>query len=543
MNKDGFHHIQDRIRTFLKKTLKWYLLAVVVGLLVFWGYRVYASWKALPLSLWHTTTLNEMTADEIDEADWQEYVRREELLFAELKSRVTDRLPASAQNAGNRYYEGSPLYSPHFAQDWNRSYVLVPDREPIGAVVLLHGLTDSPYSLRHVANLYRDRGYAAVGIRLPGHGTVPAELTHVEWEAWMASANLSVREALRLVPRAGSNLPLHIVGYSNGAALAMKYALNALDDESLVMPHRLIFFSPMIGITRYARYVGLAAIPALLPRFAKTAWLSILPEYNPFKYNSFPVNGPRQSYRLTKNLQAQIQHLSAADGLVGLPPVISFQSLIDDTVSTAAIFYYLYEHLPSNGSEIVVFDINRATDLSPLIRPASEVALQEMLPPLPLQYTLSLVTNGEERGRPLAEACVEVTLPGSRNSERQSLALLYPPDVFSLSHVATPFPMDDSLYGLNAPPGERPEFGINLGSMRARGEIGMLSVKMESIFRITSNPFFPYVRERLEEMIEDSMPQGEARPHRRRDATPGLLDRERERLIQEEDDEQPHMTP
>ena len=40
--------------------------------------------------------------------------------------------------------------------------------------VLLHGLTDSPYSLRHIARRYRDRGFVAVAIRLPGHGTVPA---------------------------------------------------------------------------------------------------------------------------------------------------------------------------------------------------------------------------------------------------------------------------------------------------------------------------------------------------------------------------------
>ena len=28
-------------------------------------------------------------------------------------------------------------------------------------------------SLRHVAKLYRDRGFVAIGVRMPGHGTVP----------------------------------------------------------------------------------------------------------------------------------------------------------------------------------------------------------------------------------------------------------------------------------------------------------------------------------------------------------------------------------
>ncbi len=47
----------------------------------------------------------------------------------------------------------------------------------------------------------------------------------------------------------------------------------------------------MIGVTAFARFAGLAGLPALLPAFAKAAWLNIAPEYNPYKYNSFPVNG------------------------------------------------------------------------------------------------------------------------------------------------------------------------------------------------------------------------------------------------------------
>lgn len=47
----------------------------------------------------------------------------------------------------------------------------------------------------------------------------------------------------------------------------------------------------MIGTTRYARFAGLAALPALVLPFEKGSWLSIVPQLNPFKYNSFPVNG------------------------------------------------------------------------------------------------------------------------------------------------------------------------------------------------------------------------------------------------------------
>ena len=108
--------------------------------------------------------------------------------------------------------------------------MLVPEGAPLGAVVLLHGLTDSPYSQRHIAARYVAHGFVAIAPRLPAHGTVPAALTEVEWEDWLAATRLAVREARA---RIGPALPMHLVGFSNGGALAMKYALDAIEDPDL----------------------------------------------------------------------------------------------------------------------------------------------------------------------------------------------------------------------------------------------------------------------------------------------------------------------
>ena len=72
-----------------------------------------------------------------------------------MRAEVTQQLDAEDRVPINRYFEGSPVYPGRFAQDWNRSYVLEPEGAPVGAVVLLHGLTDSPYSQRHIAERYR----------------------------------------------------------------------------------------------------------------------------------------------------------------------------------------------------------------------------------------------------------------------------------------------------------------------------------------------------------------------------------------------------
>ena len=189
---------------------------------------------------------------------------QEEQIFASVRREVTQKLEPEARVLINRYFEGSPVFPERFANNWNRSYVMEPDGPPRGAVVLLHGLTDSPYSLRHVARRYRDRGFLAIGIRMPGHGTVPAGLSDVRWEDWMAATRLAVREARRRVP---APAPLHIVGFSNGGALAMKYALDVQEDPQLPRADRLVLLTPMIGITRFARFAGLASLPALLPAF------------------------------------------------------------------------------------------------------------------------------------------------------------------------------------------------------------------------------------------------------------------------------------
>src|SRR5262245_55046655 len=304
------------------------LILLALVLVTFAAIRVYQTQRGPPLARWHTYVPHEMKAKELDGIDWPRYVAEEAKIFDSVRREVTQKLSADERVATNRYFDGSPIYPAHFSQDFNRSYVLEPAGTPVGAVVLLHGLTDSPYSQRHIARSYRDHGFVAIVIRMPAHGTVPAALTDVKWEDWSAATRLAVREARR---RAGPAKPLHLVGFSNGGALALKYALDAIGNPQLARPDRLVLVSPMIGITRFARFAGLAGLPAVLPPFAKAAWLSNVPEFNPFKYNSFPINGARQSYRLTRVLQQQVARYDRDGALNRLPPILTFQSIVDFT--------------------------------------------------------------------------------------------------------------------------------------------------------------------------------------------------------------------
>ncbi|EOX3820225.1 alpha/beta hydrolase [Enterobacter quasiroggenkampii] len=483
--------VSVRLSALAKKT------GMVVGivLVVLLAVRVYLSQQGPELHLWHTWRADEMSVRELDNADFAGYLAREKAIFTDLDNAVTAKTAGEEQTPLNRYYRQSLVWPGQFAPDANRSFVLMPAGKPRGAVVLLHGLTDSPYSVRRLAVNYQQHGFVAVVPRLPGHGTAPGALTDVDWEMWLAATRLAVREATRL---AGDAVPLHLVGYSNGGALAMKYALDALDAPALRKPQQVILLSPMIGVTAFARFAGFAGLPALLPPFAKAAWLNISPEYNPYKYNSFPVNAARQSWLLTKALQEQIGRAARENRLANLPPVLAFQSVMDSTVSTRAVVSGLFDQLPANGSELVMFDINQAASFRPLFKPSSWTATTALLPVAQRRYGVTIITNASEHS---FSTVAKITPAGRTQETVVPLAQSWPQDVYSLSHVAVPFPPDDDLYGRE--PGVKNRYGISLGTIALWGETSVLSVGKEALMRVTSNPFYDFMQERINSRIGD----------------------------------------
>jgi alpha-beta hydrolase superfamily lysophospholipase len=472
--------------------LDW-LLAGALGaatvLLVFLVARVVAMRGAPALEPWHTHVPDEPDAEAIDRLDWAGYVALETRLLEAVATDLAGRLPDHDRVPINRYFAGSPVHPRRLPRDWNRSFVLAPEGRPVGAAVLLHGLTDSPYSMRHLAAAYRARGWLALAIRLPAHGTVPGALTRVHWRSWAAAARLAIREARAKV---GDARPLHLVGYSNGAAIALDHALRALDEPGIGAPTRLVLLSPMVGITAAARFAGIAGWPAIVPRWAHTAWVRIMPEYNPFKYNSLPVNAARQSHLVTRDLQRRLARLARTDRLRELAPVLTFQSVVDATVLTDAVIRALHTRLAPNASELVLFDINRSIHFGHLIRPRAAREPLSLLPQAPRGFRVAVITN---RDATTSEAVERVVEAGATELRERPLGLAFPAGVYSLSHIALPFPQQDSLYGMAPEPED--EFGISLGSMATRGERNVLAVAGDELSRVTANPFFPYVIERL----------------------------------------------
>ena len=170
-----------------------------------------------------------------------------------------------------------------------------------------------------------------------------------------------------------------------------------------------------------------------------------MPEFIPFKYNSFPINGARQSHLLTRALQAQIDRKARGGKLADLPPILTFQSIVDFTVSTRSVITALYEKLPPNGSELVLFDLNRTIKFGPLLSTGADLILNRVLPPPPRDYRLTVLATESPESPTMLERS---TAAGATVEQVKALDLAYPVGVFSLSHVALPFPLEDGLYGL-----------------------------------------------------------------------------------------------
>ena len=473
-----------------------FLAAIIAAVAV--GFAAQAWWRHPDLAPWHTVRLSkEFRAGAGAPLTLSEYQAQEERLFAELHQTIYGSAPATDASALDRY--GAGTLAAHIALETpgNRTHELGHET-PRGAAVMLHGLSDAPYSLDSVGRLLHERGFHVVWLRLPGHGTIPGALRDADWEDWMAATALALRHAAERAP----GKPLYVAGYSTGAPLALLHVLRAMEDKALTMPSRLLLFSPAIGVSPFAVMTNITSLLAPVPGMEKAAWLDVLPEYDPYKYNSFPVNAGNQVYRLTRALEAGLVRAQERGSLDRMPRITAFQSLVDSTIMAADLARRLFHRLPTAGHELVVFDVNRNELLSSLIAPGPMYAFDRIASAPALPYRLTVVGN---RSRDTQEVVEWTREPGSRDAVPKSTGLAWPNRVFSLGHLAIPTPIDDPMYGLT--PRQAPDgLALPLGRGAPSGEAGALVLPLGQFARLRSNPFFPVILDRIDTAVKADAP-------------------------------------
>ena len=131
--------------------------------------------RRLPdLEPWHRIVPPDFRAGDLTpQSTLADYLAREDAAFRVVHDQIEQRLDPAWRVPANRYNPDGVSHPGRLGTDWNRSQVLSPPGDVSGGALLVHGLTDAPYSMRAIGEDLRARGYLVLALRMPGHGTVP----------------------------------------------------------------------------------------------------------------------------------------------------------------------------------------------------------------------------------------------------------------------------------------------------------------------------------------------------------------------------------
>lgn len=199
---------------------------------------------------------------------------------------------------------------------------------PKNGALLIHGLFDSPFQLRDVGNTLQANGLLVRAIVLPGHGTVPGALLHVDHRQWLKAVQYGINSLKNEVEN------VFIVGYSTGASLAL-YQM-AQDHTSIA---GIILISPALKIrSKFVPYAN--ALRILGKRWQRAAWFH-LDKHETLdyaKYRSIACNAVYQVHDLTKAITRSQPNTEPNC------PLFFLLSEDDKTVCAATVIDYFKQH-------------------------------------------------------------------------------------------------------------------------------------------------------------------------------------------------------
>jgi esterase/lipase len=232
-------------------------------------------------------------------ADFETYLRN---VSQELR---THRLPFDASMADAELVKVAPFRTPPGSGCTTDT--------PRGIVVLVHGLSDTAFSMRDLATTFANHCFESRAVLLPGHGTRPADLMGVDHRAWQAHVAAAVRQARSESDR------IVVAGFSLGAALALNVAADSPGDIAAV-----IGFSPAYRIrshflARQARWIA-----------PFRPWLDLGPREDFARYGAMPTQGIASTVATLNSLEARMRSLEKLQ-----IPWLVVQSEDDEVVDVA----------------------------------------------------------------------------------------------------------------------------------------------------------------------------------------------------------------
>lgn len=186
------------------------------------------------------------------------------------------------------------------------------------AVLLIHGLTDSPFTFHDLAKVYFEQGYNVRTLLLPGHGTAADALSSLTAKQWQQAVDYAIT-------RTSQDFEQVILGgYSTGAALLLNsLTLNPINTRITA----LMLFSPA---TEPHNKNGWLA--KWIDRIPFVNWIDKDADIDFAKYESFPFNAAAAADDAMSNIAL---HKLTQRPLPNLP-IFSVMSGVDTTIDTRA---------------------------------------------------------------------------------------------------------------------------------------------------------------------------------------------------------------
>lgn len=184
---------------------------------------------------------------------------------------------------------------------------------PRGGMLLCHGFTGSPQSLRPWAQDHADRGWAVELPLLPGHGRTWQELARTTWQDWY----VHVRHAALDLSR--EHGPIAVGGLSMGGALSLALAADPALEGHIA---GLVLVNPGVTLPPAARLAPLLApiVPTLAGIGSDIARVGAQEE----AYDRMPVAAVANLHRLFSRVRSRLSAVEV--------PVLLATSTVDHTV-------------------------------------------------------------------------------------------------------------------------------------------------------------------------------------------------------------------
>jgi alpha-beta hydrolase superfamily lysophospholipase len=182
------------------------------------------------------------------------------------------------------------------------------------SALLLHGLGESPYYMKDVAQRLFSKGINVVAIRLSGHGTRKEHLSEVTASDWEED----VSHGMELARSLGEQVIL--IGFSTGGALAFHHALEA--------PSHLAALALLVPATHLRDIRTDLFCDSLLQSTAEQTVPWALKQHGEVaaKYDSVPTSAVCELYEITRRLDARLKAAgsdpAAREILTGIPSLL-----------------------------------------------------------------------------------------------------------------------------------------------------------------------------------------------------------------------------